>query len=81
MYPALFLSQMLFTDCGTGGSMWGGERDAFPEAMAEAGKSAAEIRCILCGFFGTGIIGFCFWRTIQRRINAIGKTEPIISRI
>lgn len=27
---------------GTGGSMWGGEQDAFLEAMAEAGKSVAD---------------------------------------
>ena len=27
---------------GTGGSMWGGEQDAFLEAMAEAGKSVSD---------------------------------------
>ena len=37
-FPAFLLLSMAFAGC----SMWGGEQDAFQEAMAEAGKSVSD---------------------------------------
>ena len=52
---------------GTGGSMWGGEQDAFLEAMGDAGKSVSD-------YLGSGerIVPAFSWSSLPRSFPVLG---------